>query len=66
MTYINIHKVDLEEGASDEAQHVPEITSGIEIHSTRDGEELLAAWRLLKELDDLPEGEALVIWKNVF
>lgn len=66
MTYINIHKVDLEEGASDEAQHVPEIHSGNEVASRRDGEEISAAASLLALLDDLLEGEALVVWKNVF
>lgn len=65
MTYINIHRVELEDGASDEAQHVPEINADNELHSTRDGEELLSAWRLLKALDDLGDAEALVIWKAV-
>jgi hypothetical protein len=66
MSYINIHKVDLEEGASDEAQYVPEIHEGNEIYSFTDGEEIDAASRLVGDLGDLSEGEALVVWKNIF
>ncbi|MGN6128485.1 MAG: hypothetical protein ACTHON_18155 [Humibacter sp.] len=66
MGYINIHRVELEEGASDEAQHVPEINDGNQLHSLANGEELLAAARLLKALDDLGDGEALVIWRDFY
>lgn len=66
MSYILIHKVSLEEGASDEAQHVPEIHEGNETQSFTDGEETMAASALLAALDDLGEGEALVVWKNIF
>lgn len=66
MSYINIHKVDLEEGASDEAQHVPEINDHNEVHRFTDGEDLMAAAKLLARLDDLGEGEALVVWRDIF
>lgn len=66
MSYINIHRVNLEEGASGEAQHVPEIHDGNLLVSRRDGEEISAAAKLLALLDDLGRGEALVVWRDIF
>lgn len=58
MSYINIHQVDQSavEGVIDK-----EPTS-----SLTDGEEIAACAKLLKLLDDLTEGQALVIWKDIF
>lgn len=68
MSYINIHKVDLEvdERGDDRHLHVPTLTPANEVHSLRHGEELMAAAKLLARLDDLGEGEALVIWRDLF
>lgn len=58
MSYINIHKVDQNavEGVVDKEP----------THSLADGEELMAAAKLLALLDELPEGEALVVWRDIF
>lgn len=58
MSYINIHRVNqiAVEGVVDKE---PTTTF-------TDGEELMGAWRLLRMLDDLPEGEALVVWRDIF
>lgn len=58
MSYINIHKVDQSavEGVVDKEPSA----------STTDGEELYAAAKLLRMLHDLPEGEALVVWRDIF
>jgi hypothetical protein len=58
VSYINIHQVDQSaiEGVVDKEP----------THSMTDGEELLGAAKLLSLLDGLPEGEALVVWRNIF
>jgi hypothetical protein len=44
----------------------PRSHEGNEIYSFTDGEEIDAASRLVGDLGDLSEGEALVVWKNIF
>lgn len=63
MSYINIHKAELEQGPGGA---VVALTEDNQAHSLTDGEELMAAWKLLEELDALGEGEALVVWKDTF
>jgi hypothetical protein len=62
---INIHKVETTE-TPDGSLMLPDLGSYNEVASRRDGEEISAAASLLALLDDLGEGEALVVWKNVF
>lgn len=58
MSYINIRQVsqDAVEGVVDKDP----------THSLADGEELMAAALLIEMLDELPEGEALVVWRDWF
>lgn len=65
MSTIDIHKVEIQEEADGE-HAVPMIGEHNVMDSLTDGEELTAAWRLLKLLDNLNEGEALVIWRDIF
>ena len=73
MSYIRAQKVDIEEGAvsRDGAVHLElpdhaEAGSEIPLAMTMDDELLSFALRLMGEVDDLGEGEALVVWKVVF
>jgi hypothetical protein len=63
MSYINICK------QSYDAEQLPPGVPGPEdsgdIETLRDGEELMAAYRLIKLLDEMDEGEALIVWKIV-
>jgi hypothetical protein len=61
VNYINIHKVDAYESICE--LNFPSIQKGEEDHSLTDGEEIMACRVLLKELDNLATGEALVVWK---
>lgn len=58
MSYINIRKVD-EDSIGVAGSGEPDV-------SLTDGEEIAACARLMKMLDDLPEGEALVIWREIY
>lgn len=58
MSYINIRKVD-EDPMGVAVRGEPDV-------SLTDGEEIAACVRILGMLDDLGEGEALVIWREIF
>jgi hypothetical protein len=62
---INIHKVETTETPAGGLM-LPDLGGHNEVASRRDGEEISAAASLLALLDDLEQGEALVVWKNVF
>ena len=73
MSYIRAQKVDIEEGAvsRDGAVHLElpdhdEAGSEITLDMNMDDELLSFALRLMGEVDDQGEGEALVVWKVVF
>ena len=73
MSYIRAQKVDIEEGAvsRDGAVHLElpdhdEAGSEITLDMNMDDELLSFALLLMGEVDDLGEGEALVVWKVVF
>lgn len=69
MSYINIHTVKFEHGSEEKTDveefpiQLPDLSAVNETDSFRGGEELMAVQLLLKVLDDLGEGEALVAWK---
>lgn len=65
MSYIHLHKVEIQEEADGE-HAVPMIGDHNLITSRRDGEELSAVAKLIQQLDDLGEGEALVVWRDIF
>ena len=73
MSYIRAQKVDIEEGAvsRDGAVHLElpdhdEAGSEITLDMNMVDDLLSFALRLMGEVDDLGEGEALVVWKVVF
>ncbi|MFD9442120.1 hypothetical protein [Streptomyces sp. NPDC060001] len=67
MSYINVHKVKTmsESGGRDQTR-IPPVHEGNEEFSARDGEELSAASRIIDLLDELDNGEALVITRDTF
>jgi hypothetical protein len=60
VSYINIHKVEIESEGDDE-HAVPMIGDHNLVTSRRDGEEISACAKILSLLDDLDNGEAIVI-----
>lgn len=67
MSYINLHKVSaMEESGERDQILIQPLHEGNEVASYRDGEELMAAVKLLRMLDGLDNGEALVITVNIF
>lgn len=67
MSYINVHKVRTmaESGERDQIR-IPAIHEGNEEFSARDGEELSAAAGIIGLIDELGNGEALVITRDIF
>lgn len=63
MSRINIIKV---EGFDDSGDVISIRLVSETDHSFRDGEELTAAARIIGLVDELDNGEALVIWKVIF
>ncbi len=63
MSDINIHKVETEQGPDGA---VLALTDENQVHSLTDGEEINACARILQLLDDLDNGEALVITRDLF
>ncbi|MFF4478720.1 hypothetical protein ACFY1A_17120 [Streptomyces sp. NPDC001520] len=64
MSYIDIRKEDISEADGRDVvaiavDHEPD-------HSLRDGEELMAAAKILELLDELDNGEAIVITVDIF
>lgn len=73
MSYIRAKKVDIEEGAlsRDGAVHLElpdhgEVRDEITLDHRLDDELLSFVLGLVAEIDDLSEGEALVVWKVIF
>lgn len=73
MSYARAHKVDIEEGqvSRDGAVHLElpdhdEAGSEITLDHNLDDEVLSFVLRLIRQFDDLSEGEALVVWKVIF
>ncbi|GAA3018679.1 hypothetical protein [Streptomyces fulvorobeus] len=67
MSYINVHKINtVAENGEREQTHVPPIHEGNEVASSREGEELSMAAQIIELVDDLDNGEALVITVNIF
>lgn len=73
MSYIRAKKVDIEEGqvSQDGAVHLElpdhdEAGDEIDLDMNMDDELLDFALRLMSEVNELAEGEALVVWKVVF
>lgn len=62
MSYINIHKVEIIESEDEHA--VPQIGDHNLVTSRNDGEEISACAKILQLLDDLNNGEAIVIRVN--
>lgn len=68
MSYINAHKVTTDRMTiGDVDQTVLEgLHEGNEVASSREGEELSMASRILELVDELDNGEALVITRDIF
>ena len=67
MSDINIHKVvQLAPSEDRDTFSLPVISRENLRASLTDSEELMAAYKLLKALDELNEGEALVVWRDLF
>lgn len=73
MSYIRAKKVDIEEGAvsrdglvSLELPDHADAGQDMELDMNLDDEVLDFVLKLIEQVNDLPEGEALVIWKVVF
>lgn len=58
MSYINIHQVQQTE--------IEAVVDREPDESAIDGEEISACVEILDRLDSLPEGQALVIWRDIF
>ncbi|WP_069752923.1 hypothetical protein [Streptomyces sp. EN16] len=67
MSYINVHKVKtmVEHGEREQTQ-IPPVHEGNEVASSREGEELSMAARIIDLVDALDNGEALVITRDIF
>lgn len=67
MSRINVHKVTTrsESGERDQIR-IPPVHEGTELHSTREGEELMAASAIIDAVDDLDNGQALVIIREIW
>lgn len=68
MSEINIHKVTFEDGEDREDWPIelPALSKENLRASLGDGEDLMAAYKLLEALDQLNEGEALVVWRDLY
>lgn len=68
MSYINFRVTGEEEGSLPLADVSATATTGQNgnSHSLTDGEELMAASAIIDALDELDNGEYLVIWKVIF
>lgn len=67
MSRIYVHKVETaeESGERDEVT-IPPVHDGNRVMNRRDGEELSAAASIISLLDDLDNGEALVIIRDIW
>jgi hypothetical protein len=63
MSYINIHKAEIEHGPG---AALAAVADENQLHSFTDGEEITACARILSLLDSLDNGEALVITRELF
>ncbi|MEV7250255.1 hypothetical protein [Streptomyces cyaneofuscatus] len=67
MSYINVHKVStMAENGEREQTQIPPVHEGNEVASSREGEELSMAAQILELVDELDNGEALVITVDIF
>jgi hypothetical protein len=67
MSEININRVDFCAGEErDWPIELPDLTRENLLVSLRDGEELMAAYKFLEALDRLGNGQALVVWRDLF
>lgn len=64
MSRINIHKTTT--GDSRLEINIPALQKGDEAHSLREGEELMAAATIIELVDELDNGEALVITRDLW
>lgn len=63
MSYINIHKVEIEHGPGGA---VLAVNGDNQAHALTDGEEIMACVKILALVDDLDNAEALVITRDLF
>lgn len=69
MSYLRANKVDQEESAiTDEGFSLPDVVFAERptIDCNLDDEQLDFVLALIKEVNELREGEALVVWKEIF
>lgn len=68
MSYTNLHRVTVDriEIGGVEQEVLEGLHDGNEVSSFREGEELSMAARILRLVDDLDNGEALVITVDIF
>jgi hypothetical protein len=64
VSYINIYKTTT--GDSQLEVNLPALQKGEEDHSLTDGEEIMACVKILQMLEDLDNGQALVITRELF
>ncbi|WP_405620308.1 hypothetical protein [Streptomyces sp. NBC_00076] len=67
MSRIYAHKVETtEESGGQDQTIIPPVHEGNRVFNRRDGEELSAAAAIIRLLDDLDNGEALVIVRDLW
>lgn len=67
MSRIYVHKVETaEESRERDETTIPPVHDGNRVMNRRDGEELSAAASIISLLDDLDNGEALVIIRDIW
>ncbi|MEU7243374.1 hypothetical protein [Streptomyces sparsogenes] len=64
MSYINVYRTTT--GSSRLEVNLPSLQKGDEDHSFTDGEDLVAVAKILELVDELDNGEALVIIREIF
>ncbi|WP_432157804.1 MULTISPECIES: hypothetical protein [unclassified Streptomyces] len=67
MSRINVHKVTTERRDGEREEFViPPVHEGTKLHSLREGEELMAASAIIDAVDELDNGEAIVIIREIW
>lgn len=65
MSYINVYEVDIDEVEGESGAITVDLTDDAD-HSYTDGEEMRGAAAIVRMIDALDNGEALVITRTVF
>lgn len=66
MSYIRAHRVNIDSDPTGTTIRMPDGDQPVHIDANLDDEMLSFVVSLISLIDDLPEGEAIVVWKEIF